>query len=61
MDERNLENRALPEIDFARVGPAVGDRFPDLHLPDQHGSLVDLHRARGNRRSLVTFFRSADW
>jgi hypothetical protein len=30
-------------------------------LPDQHGVTVDLHAARGGRRSLVVFYRSADW
>jgi hypothetical protein len=36
----------LPTIDFERVGPRVGARFPDLSLPDRHGRLVDLHAAR---------------
>jgi peroxiredoxin len=51
----------LPELDFTRIGPAVGGRFPDIVLPNQHGRLVDLHPARGNRRALVLFHRSALW
>lgn len=51
----------LPPIDFSTVGPAVGERFPDVRLPDQHGAVVDLHQARRERRALVVFFRSADW
>jgi peroxiredoxin len=51
----------LPTIDFTNVGPALGDRFPDLTLPDQHGTPVDLHTARRGRRALVLFHRSARW
>jgi peroxiredoxin len=48
-------------IDFTKIGPAVGDRFPDVVLPDQHGNLVHLHDARAGRRALVVFHRSAGW
>lgn len=48
-------------IDFSRIGPAVGERFPDVVLPDQHGQAVDLHHARGPQRALVVFHRSAAW
>jgi peroxiredoxin len=48
-------------IDFSKIGPAVGDRFPDVMLPDQHGKPVDLHAARGSRRALVVVHRSAGW
>jgi peroxiredoxin len=48
-------------IDFSKIGPAVGDRFPDVILPDQHGKLVDFHAARRNRRALIVFHRSAAW
>lgn len=51
----------LPVIDFTAVGPAVGERFPDIRLPDQSGATVDLHAARAGRRALVVFYRSADW
>jgi hypothetical protein len=52
---------ALPPRDFARVGPAEGSRFPDVVLPDQSGTPVDLHAARAGRRALVVFYRSAEW
>jgi len=51
----------MPTIDFARVGPAVGDRFPNVVLPDQQGETVDLHEARRGRPALVVFYRSARW
>ena len=51
----------LPTIDFDLVGPAVGERFPDVRLSNQHGNVVDLHPARGERGALVVFYRSADW
>jgi peroxiredoxin len=49
------------DIDFTTIGPAVGERFPDVVLPDQHGQRVDLHQARNGRRALVVFHRSAGW
>ncbi len=48
-------------LDFATIGPAVRDRFPDVILPDQHGNSVNLHAARAARRALVVFHRSAGW
>ena len=48
-------------IDFTTIGPVVGERFPDVVLPDQHGQSVDLHQARNGRRALVVFHRSAAW
>ncbi len=51
----------FPSIDFTAIGPLVGERFPDLSLPDQHGRTVDLHAARAGRRALVVFYRSARW
>ena len=50
-----------PDTDFDRVGPAIGARFPDIQLPDQHGQVVDLQTARAGRRALVLFYRSASW
>ena len=47
--------------DFEGMGPRVGDRFPDLVLPDQHGQPVDLHEAGAGRKALVVFYRSAGW
>ena len=52
---------SLPAVDFTRVGPAVGTPFPDVQLPDQHGQVVDLHRARAGKKALVVFHRSAKW
>jgi hypothetical protein len=51
----------LPEPDFDSIGPQVGERFPDVVLPDQTGTLVDLHEHRAGRRAIVVFHRSADW
>ena len=47
--------------DFDRLGPRVGEPFPDVVLPDQHGQPVDLHKARAGRKGLVVFYRSAGW
>jgi len=47
--------------DLGDKGPNVGERFPDLRLPDQHGAPVGLHEARRGRRALVVFYRSARW
>ena len=51
----------LPPRDFATIGPKEGQRFPDVRLPDQTGTLVDLHARRAGRRALVVFYRSAEW
>lgn len=51
----------LPYLDFTTIGPKLGERFPDVTLPDQHGQLVDLHTARGRGKALVVFYRSARW
>ncbi len=48
-------------IDFTYIGPAVGDVFPDVSLPDQHGRMIDLHHTRAGRRAIVLFHRSASW
>ena len=55
----SFQQGAVP--DFDRMGPRVGDRFPDLVLPDQHGRHVDLHDARAGGKALVVFYRSAGW
>lgn len=52
---------AYPRVDFDTVGPKLGERLPDVILPDQHGQTVDLHKARGNRRAILLFNRSAGW
>jgi peroxiredoxin len=43
------------------VGPKIGERFPDIELPDQSGAALNLQEHRGNRRGLVVFHRSAGW
>jgi peroxiredoxin len=48
-------------IDFTHIGPAIGEHFPDVSLPDQHGQTLDLHQARAGRRAVVLFHRSASW
>ncbi len=50
-----------PELDFSKIGPAVGQRFPEVELPDQHGNRVDLHTMRAGRRALIVVYRSAGW
>ncbi len=51
----------MDAVDFDSVGPQLGERFPDVVLADQTGTIRDLHRDRGSRRALVVFIRSADW
>lgn len=51
----------IPTVDFSAVGPTIGKRFPDVVLPDQSGSPIDLHGHRAGRKALVVFHRSADW
>ena len=57
----SIPGARFPANDFTAIGPAVGERFPDLALPDQTGQAVDLHVVRGGRRALVVFYRSARW
>ncbi len=52
---------AMPVLDFDAIGPRVGERFPDVTLPDQTGRAVDLHADRAGSRALVLFHRSARW
>jgi len=42
-------------------GPRVGDAFPNIRLPDQSESLVDLHQRRNGRKAVVAFNRSVVW
>ena len=43
------------------LGPEPGQPFPDIILPDQHGTAIDLHTDRAGRPALVVFHRSARW
>jgi peroxiredoxin len=54
------EPERMPE-EHRRRGPGIGERFPDVRLPDQTGAIVDLHRARNGRPALIVFYRSARW
>lgn len=51
----------IPEIDADSLGPNVGERFPDVILPDQFGNMINLHEHRGSRKALFVVHRSADW
>ena len=51
----------FPSTDFTNIGPQVGERFPDIVRPDQHGNRIDLHAVRGDRPGLVILYRSARW
>lgn len=53
--------RNIPRVDFSRIGPQPGERFPDVALPDQTGGIVDLHERRAGRRALILFERSLGW
>ena len=43
------------------TGPDVGERLPDITLPDQTGAKVNIETARGEGRALVVFHRSLRW
>ena len=55
------EHQQPESMELTRIGPQVGDRFPDVVLPDQTGQVIDLHKVRNHRRALVVFYRSAEW
>jgi hypothetical protein len=61
LQSENASGLTMPVLDFDAIGPRLGDRFPDLQLPDQDGHLVDLHAARAGRPALIVFHRSASW
>ena len=52
--------RFPPSMDFP-TGPDVGERLPDITLPDQHGNAVNIEAARGEGRALVVLHRSLRW
>ena len=51
----------VPSTQDFPTGPAVGERFPDFTLRDQHNEQVNLEEARAGRRALLVFERSARW
>ncbi len=48
-------------IDIQRLGPQVGERMPDFHLPDQTGAMRTVRSVMGPKGAMLVFFRSADW
>lgn len=53
--------RRMPESDDFPTGPAIGERFPDFTLHDQHNQHVSIEAGRAGRRALIVFQRSARW
>lgn len=51
----------MPQVDFSKIGPKIGEHFPVIRLPDQHANPIDLHAARRGRLAVVVFYRSARW
>ncbi len=43
------------------TGPEIGEPLPDFTLPDQRGTPVSLHEARGTDRAFVVFIRATEW
>jgi len=43
------------------VGPKVGEPAPAFRLPDQNGEPQTLDSIKGERGTILVFFRSADW
>ena len=50
-----------PDSEEFPTGPAIGERLPDITLPDQYGNPVNIEQARGEGRALVVFHRSVRW
>lgn len=48
-------------LDFANLGPAAGQKFPDFSAPDQNGNTVTLASLLKSNGAVIVFFRSADW
>jgi hypothetical protein len=42
-------------------GPSIGERLPEVELPDQFGRLTALQATRGSQPALVSFDRSILW
>lgn len=59
--QRKLENAGDPLSKDFPTGPDVGQKEPDFTLPDPSGNLVNFTRARGAKRALILFYRSASW
>jgi hypothetical protein len=48
-------------VDYAAIGPQVGQTVPAFSLPDQNGVLRTLASIGGPNGAMIVFFRSADW
>jgi|APSaa5957512622_1039677.scaffolds.fasta_scaffold253588_2 peroxiredoxin len=59
--QRKLINAGDPLSEDFSTGPDVGQRVPDFTLPDQTGNPVNFAEARGAKRALILFYRSASW
>jgi peroxiredoxin len=46
---------------YSDIGPRVGEAFPDIVLPNQHGIATALHEVRAGRPAIIVFYRSARW
>ena len=51
----------VPATEDFPTGPAVGERFPDFTLRDQHHADVTSRRCAPANRALIVFERSARW
>lgn len=60
-EEHSDDWPTMPEVDFSTIGPPQGQRLIDVRLPDQTGSIVDLHQHRAGRPAMIVVHRSADW
>jgi hypothetical protein len=62
MVEASGVESSMPEpVDFEKLGPEVGERFPEVRLEDQSGQVLDLHQDRGERAAVVVYYRSVRW
>jgi hypothetical protein len=59
-EERPPASRYPDSSDFP-TGPDIGERLPDITLPDQGGTPINVEAARGDGRALVVFHRSVRW
>ena len=48
-------------VDVNSLGPQVGTKAIDFHLPDQAGTPRSLASVAGPRGTMLVFFRSSDW
>ncbi len=51
----------MADVASNELGPAAGERFPEMVLTGLDGAPVSLHADRAGRPALVVFYRSARW